>query len=141
LALQGQVQVLQEEKRDTETADAYMRWLRRHPEHHGARLEAVRLLDALGRENEALSVAFEGTHQPVDSAQPHVILSMVLRGRGDIRGALAELRRAESLFRGSVSEQERVRKTIAAMRAGAPDSLRAMFVADSVSAATTPSSR
>ena len=58
------------------------------------------------------------------------------RGRGDTRGALAELRRAEKLFRGSVSEQERVRKTIAAMRASAPDSLRALFAADSAASAS-----
>jgi Flp pilus assembly protein TadD len=141
LALQGQVQLLREQKRDGEAADAYRRWLRRHPDHHGARLEAVRLLDALGRGDEALAVATEGTRQPVDSGQPHVILGMVLRGRGDIRGALTELRRAEKLFRGSATEHERVRRTIAAMRAGAPDSLRAMFVADSVSAASAPASR
>jgi len=141
LAMQGQIQLLHELKRDPEVADTYLRWLERHPELHGARLEAVRLLDALGREHEALAVAIEGTQQPIDSAQPHIILGMELRSRGDIRGALNELRRAEKLFRGSPREQAGVRQTIAAMRASAPDSLRAMFVADSVSAATARPSR
>ncbi|MEK7331397.1 MAG: tetratricopeptide repeat protein [Candidatus Eisenbacteria bacterium] len=135
LALQAQAQLLREMKRDGEAADAYRRWLDRHPDHHGARLEAVRLLDAIGREDEALALAREGTHQVVDTGQPHVILGMVLRGRGDTRGALAELRRAEKLFRGNADEQERVRKIIAALRASAPDSLRALFAADSVAAA------
>jgi tetratricopeptide (TPR) repeat protein len=135
LALQGQAQLLNEMKCDGEAVDAYRRWLLRRPDHHGARLEAVRLLDAIGREDEALALAREGTHQVVDAGQPHVILGMVLRGRGDTRGALAQLRRAEILFRGNADEQERVRKIIAALRASAPDSLRPLFTADSVAAA------
>lgn len=130
-ALQGQVTLLRELKRDGEAADVYRRWLTRHPDHHGARLEAVRLLDALGREDEALEVAREGTRLPVDSGQPHVILGLVLRGRGETRAALAELRKAERLFARSPEEQERVRKTIAAMRASAPDSLKSLFEPDS----------
>jgi tetratricopeptide (TPR) repeat protein len=135
LALQAQVQLLRDMKRDDEAADAYRRWLDRHPDHHGARLEAVRLLDAIGREDEALALAREGTQRAADAGQPHVILGMVLRGRGDTRGALAELRRAETLFRGKSDEQERVRTIMAALRASASDSLRALFAADSVAAA------
>jgi tetratricopeptide (TPR) repeat protein len=135
LALQAQAQLLREMKRDGEAADAYRRWLDRHPDHHGARLEAVRLLDAIGREDEALALAREGTRRAADSGQPHVILGMVLRGRGDTRGAIAELRRAETLFRGNTDEQERVRTIMAALRGSASDSLRALFAADSVAAA------
>jgi len=61
-------------------------------------------------------------------------LYLVLRGRGDTPGALVELRRAEALYHGNPPEREKVRKTIAAMRAAAPDSLRAIFDADSVAA-------
>jgi tetratricopeptide (TPR) repeat protein len=135
LALQGQIQILRGKKRDAEAADAYLRWLARHPDHHGARLEAVMLLDELDREDQALAVAREGIQRNANSAQPHVILSVVLKSHGDTRGAVAELRQAETLFKGIPAEQERVRKTIAAMRRSAPDSLRAFFVADSTAAA------
>ena len=140
LALQAQVQMLHEAHRDAEMADTYRRWLRHHPDHHGTRLEAVQWLEAIGREDEALALAREGTLRVGGTAQPHVILSLVLRGRGDMRGALAELRRAETLFRGQLGEQERVRRIIAAMRSSSPDSLRGMFEADSA-AATVPGPR
>ena len=134
-ALQAQIQLLSEAKRDGEVADTYRRWLNHHPEHHGARFEAIRLLDSIGREDEALAVAEEGTRRLPDSGQPYVLLAMVLRGRGDTRGALVALRRAETLSRDAPGERERVRRTITALRASAPDSLRAVFAADSVAAA------
>ena len=140
LALQAQVQLLRDAHRDGEAADAYRRWLSRHPDQHGTRLEAVQWLDVIGRAEDALALAREGTLRAGGSGQTHVILSLVLRGRGDTRGALAELRRAEMLFRGDAREQERVRRVIAAMRSSAPDSLRAMFAADSA-AASVPGAR
>jgi tetratricopeptide (TPR) repeat protein len=33
LALQGQIGILREKKRDAEAADAYLRWLAQHPDH------------------------------------------------------------------------------------------------------------
>ena len=137
LALQGQSQLLRELKRDGEAVDAYRRWLVRHPDHHGARLEAVQLLQALGREDEALALAREGAEQRVDSGQPHIILGMTLRSRGDTRGAVAELRKAERLFKGNASEHERVRKLLDTLIASAPDSLRALMAADSAAVDTT----
>lgn len=133
-ALLAQIQLLRDAKRDAEAAEVYRRWLRHHPDHHGARLEAVRLLEDAGREDEALALAGEGAAQVQDSGQPHLILGMLLRGRGDTRGALVALRRAEVLFRDNPTERERVDRTIAALRASAPDSLHAVFVADSVAA-------
>lgn len=135
LALQAQVQILSEARRGPEAAAAYRRWLRHHPDHHGARLEAVRLLEELGRADEALAVALEGTSRAGDTGQPYVILGMLLRGRGDTRGALAALRQAETLYRTNPDERERVRMTIDALQAPAGDSLRALFAADSVEAA------
>ena len=133
--LQAQVQVLREKQRHGEAADVYVRWLNQHPDHHGARVDAIRLLDEIGREDDALRLAREATVRVPDSGQPWVMLGMVLRGRGDTRGALAALRRAETLYRDDPGERERVRQVIAGMRASAPDSLRAMFAADSVAAA------
>jgi tetratricopeptide (TPR) repeat protein len=133
-ALRAQIQLLGDAKRGPEVVEVYRRWLRPHPDHHGARLEAIRLLDETGREDEALALARDGTEQVRDSGQPHLILGMLLRGHGDTRGALVALRRAEALFRDCPAEHERVVKTIAALRASAPDSLHAMFAADSVAA-------
>ena len=133
-ALRAQIQLLREGKRDPEAIEAYRRWLRHHPDHHSTRLEAVRLLDETGRENEAIALAREGTERVRDSGEPHLILGLLLRGNGDTRGALVALRTAEALFRDNPTERERVHKTIAAMRASAPDSLRALFAADSVAA-------
>ena len=132
--LRAQIQLLREANGDAEVVEVYRRWLRHHPDHHSTRLEAVRLLDETGREDEALALAREGTEQVRDSGEPHLLLGLVLRGRGDTRGALAALRSAEALFRDNPTEHERVVKTIAAMRASAPDSLRAVFAADSVAA-------
>jgi tetratricopeptide (TPR) repeat protein len=138
LALQGQVQLLREMGRDDLAVGAYRRWLHHRPDQHGARLEAVQLLTALHRDDEALAVAREGAEQAADSGQPHLILGMVLMGRGESRAALAELRRAEALFKKEPGEQERARRLIGALRASAPDSLRALFTADSVAAARRP---
>ncbi|HKQ58420.1 MAG TPA: hypothetical protein VJY35_11185, partial [Candidatus Eisenbacteria bacterium] len=69
-----------------------------------------------------------------------VLLGMERRAGGDTRGALAALRRAATLYEQNPAERERVLKTIAAMRASAPDSLRALFAADSA-AASAPGRR
>lgn len=132
--LEAQIQVLREARRDRDAIEVYRRWLRQHPDHHGARLEAVRMLDQSGREDEALALAREGTEQVRNSGHPWLILGMVLRGRGDTRGAMAAMRRAERLFKDDPPERDRATRTIAALRASASDSLRALFAADSVAA-------
>ena len=65
------------------------------------------------------------------SAEAHLALGMALHESGSERAALAELRRAEALFVRAESSG-RVGALIRSLRAGAPDSLRAMFAADSV---------
>jgi tetratricopeptide (TPR) repeat protein len=137
-ALEAQVQLLRESGRDDEAADAYRRWLRHHPDHHGARLEGVRLLEALGREEEALALAREGAERAGDDGQPFLILGMLLQGRGDTRGAVAALRRAQALHSDRPAERERVARILAALQASVPDSLRAVLAADSVAATRRP---
>ena len=132
--LEAQIQVLRERRRDREAIEVYRRWLRQHPDHHGARIEAVRMLDEAGREDEALALAREGTEQVKNSGHPWLILGMVLRGRGDTRGAVTALRQAEVLFKDDARERDRATKTIAALHASASDSLRALFAADSAAA-------
>lgn len=132
LALQAQVQILREQHREVEAVDVYQRWLRRHPEHHGARLEAVQLLESLGRGDEALSLARAGVYQVDEAPQAHVLLGMVLKSHGELRAAMAEFQRADVLWRAKPAEQERMRRMKAAIRSAASDSLRALFASDSV---------
>ena len=71
-----------------------------------------------------------------DAPQPRVLLAMVLKSRGDLRGAMGELRLAEAVLRRKPTpkptpELERVQRLMAATRAQASDSLRAVFAADS----------
>jgi hypothetical protein len=57
---------------------------------------------------------------------------MALKSHGDLRRAMAELQRAEELYAKNPSEQERIRRMKAAIRAASPDSLEPLFAADSV---------
>lgn len=134
-ALQAQIQVLRAAGRDAEAADVHRRWLRHHPTHHGTRLEAVRLLEALNRPAEALELAREGVRAQNDAPQPRILLALVLKSRGELRRAMAELRAAEALLaRTPGAELDRVRRLIATTRAAASDSLRNLFAADSAAA-------
>ncbi len=134
-ALDAQIQMLRLAGRDADAAGVMRRWLRHHPDHHRTRIETIRQLEALGRGDEALEVAREGPARVPDSGHPELILGMTLQARGDTRGALAALRRAERLFSAEPGERARVASTIERMRAAAPDSLRPVFEADSVAAA------
>lgn len=134
-ALQAQIQILRAAGRDTEAAGVYRRWLRHHPAHHGTRLEAVQLLESLGRPDEALELAREGVRAQSDAPQPRILLALVLKSRGDLRRAMAELRAVEALLaRKPGAELDRVRGLIAATRVAASDSLRNVFSADSAAA-------
>ncbi len=132
LGYQGQVQVLRELKRSAETVEVFRRWLARIPAEHGARLEAVQLLLAMGEGDEALALARAGVEASPRSGPPLAIYGMALAGRGRHREALARLREAQKSFGPDAGEVERVEKMIAVLRAGAPDSLRALFQADSI---------
>src|SRR5207244_12560686 len=95
-------------------------------------LEAVELFNSLGRDDIALELARNGIRQNRDSGQAYVIYGMSLAGHGEHRKALEQLRAADSLFADDPRERQRVADLIATMRRAAPDSLRAVFVADSV---------
>lgn len=130
LATQGQIDVLLRLERPAEAGETYRRWLRVRPDDHNARLEAVRLYDKIGRQDIATELAREGVRRSPRAGDSHLILGMVLGAHGDMSGALVEMRKAEALF-GDGEEREKVRQMIALLRAGAKDSLRALFVADS----------
>jgi tetratricopeptide (TPR) repeat protein len=132
LGYQAQLQLLGQDRRGDEMVEVYRGWLSQQPEQYGARLEAVELLQELHRGKEALAMAREGVVINPKSAQARVIYGMALAGQGRAGEALASLRQAQQLFAGNIPELARVESLIAALRHSAPDSLRAMFHADSL---------
>lgn len=130
LAVQGQVQVLIELKREREAGEMYRRWLRARADDHNARLEAVRLFDDLGRQDIAVEIARDGVRRSPRSSDAHTILGMALYSRGDMPAAAGEMRKAEELAR-TATDRGRIRQLLATMRASAADSLRAQFAPDS----------
>lgn len=131
LALRGQVQVLSELGRAREAEAVYRRWIRRAPEDFGARLEAIQHFVSEGRSDVALEIARGSVRIDPRSGDTHLMLGVALDASGDKRGALAALRHAETLFPDEPG-RARARSLLATLRAGAPDSLRALFAADSL---------
>ena len=132
LALLGQVEVLRESGRLAEAGEVYRRRLAGHPADHTARLEAIRLETEMGHADGALQLAREGVRDAGNQGTSWEIYGMTLAGQGRQREALAQLRRAEQMYRDRPADAERVRGLIRSLRAAAPDSLRGVFDADSV---------
>ena len=131
LPLEGQIEVLKGAGRTAEAGDIYRRWLERRPDDHRARLDAVRLFDERGRSDISLEIARQGVREDPHSADAQLILGMALQSTGDWSGGLAAMRQAEVWFR-APEDKARARALIGSMRSQAPDSLRDMFVADSL---------
>ena len=66
---------------------------------------------------------------------------MALAGRGRTREALEQLRTGQRLFGDDRGEQARVEALIGVLRSRAPDSLRAVFTADSLKAVAARAAR
>jgi tetratricopeptide (TPR) repeat protein len=140
VAAKGEAQVLGDLKRFQEAGAAYRRLLALDPADLDARLAAVRLHEALGRADVALEVARDGVRHDRGSGEAWLIMGMALEAQGRLREAALELRRAESLVRDREG-RERVRRLIATLNAEAPDSLRALFEAESVAVAKQQAQR
>ena len=140
LAVKGQAQVLAESKHYEEAGAAYRRLLGLAPGDVGARLEAVRLFEALGRDDVALELAREGVRNDRGSGDARLILGMALEAQGRLREAALELRRSESLAP-DTARRERARGLIATLWREAPDSLRTLLLADSVAVAREQAAR
>lgn len=140
LAVKGQAQSLGELKRFDEAGTTYRRLLERAPGDLEARFAAVRLYEALGRDDIALEVARDGVRHDRGSGEARLILGMALEAQGRLREAALELRRSESLARDREG-WERARRLIATLNVEAPDSLRAQFAADSAALAKQPAQR
>jgi tetratricopeptide (TPR) repeat protein len=130
LAVKGQAQLLGELKRYGEAGATYRRLLERVPGDFDARFAAVRLYEALGRDDIALEVARGGVRHDRSSGDARLLMGMALEAQGRLREAALELRRAELLARDPGS-RERARRLIDTLNQNAPDSLRVQFAADS----------
>ena len=140
LAVKGQAQLLVELKRFGEAGATYRQLLGRAPGDVEARFEAARLYEALDRDDIALELARDGVRQDRASGEARLILGMALEAQGRRREAAVELRRAESTAR-TRTGRERARGLIATLNAGASDSLRALFAADSAALAKRQAQR
>lgn len=129
-AWRGRIAVLDELGRALDAAAVYREWLASRPADDDLRIETIARYDALGRKDVALELAREGVRRAPGSAEAHLALGMALRGAVGAGASLQELRRAQALF-AEPGQRVRVGALIAAMRARAPDSLRALFAADS----------
>ena len=132
LGYQAQIQMLSEEHRAAEVVEVYRAWLEHQPDLYGARLEAVELLQGMQRGKEALALAKAGLDVNPKSGQARLIYGMALAGQGRSGEALVLLRQAQQAFAGDAAELARVESMITMLRRAAPDSLRALFRADSV---------
>ena len=135
LGYQGEIQTLHDLGREDESGAIYRRWLRLKPADQTARLEAMQYFDARGRKDIALEIARDGVRYDDRSGDARLLLGMALEAAGHTRAALAEMRRAEQIYR-TPPEKERARRLIAALRSGAADSLRELFASDSLEHAT-----
>ena len=130
-AYRGQVDVLMELQRDADAGAVYRRWLKAMPDESTARLEAMALFTRLGRTDVALEMGRDGVRREARSGEPHLALGMAYHAAGQEADALGEMRRAQLLLK-KPEQRKRVEQMIAGLRAAAPDSLRALFAADSV---------
>jgi len=130
-AYRGQVRALSALHRETEAGEVYRRWLRRAPTDTDTRMEAIQWFDAQGRGDVALELAGEGVRAAPRSGEARLQLGMAYHAAGRIPEALTQLRQAESLLR-EPQQRARVGDLLRQLRASASDSLRGVFVADSL---------
>jgi len=132
-AYRGQVQALAALGREEDVGDTYRRWMRRAPDDEVGRLDAVRYFAGRDRTDVALELARDGVRRVPRSGYARMIMGVAFGAAGDARNALLEFRRAEHyLGRNDPETLGQVHALIAELRAGAPDSLRALFVGDSL---------
>jgi tetratricopeptide (TPR) repeat protein len=129
-AWRGRVAVLDQLGHPLEAAETFRAWLSHQPGDNALRVEAMERFDALGRKDIALELAREGVRLAPKSGEARLALGMALQATGGTRAALPQLRRAQVLMR-KPEQRARIGALVASMRARAPDSLRAMFAADS----------
>ncbi|MEO5988631.1 MAG: tetratricopeptide repeat protein [Candidatus Eisenbacteria bacterium] len=130
-AYRGQIRALRAAQREAEAGAVYRRWLKAAPGDPDTRLEAIKWFDAQGRGDIALELARDGVRVDPRSGEARLQLGMAYHAAGQVPEALSELRKAESLLR-LPEQRARVAALLRQLRASAPDSLRGIYAADSL---------
>jgi tetratricopeptide (TPR) repeat protein len=140
LGYQAEAQTLVEADRIFDAGQVYRRWLRIRPDDHTARLDAIRLFERLGRRDIAMELARDAVRVEPRASAAHLMYGMALASAGRARESLTELRRA-SLLAGAPEERQQADALISALRHSAPDSLQALFEADSLANLPKPKTK
>lgn len=133
MAYRGQVRELVVLGRIDDAGGVWRRWLAVAPDDPAVREGAARHFVHAGRIDIALGMAREGVRRKPTEGETWWLLGEMQSGSGEVRSALESYRRAEQRF-AQPDERIRALRSIALLRASAPDSLRAAFDADSVEA-------
>lgn len=129
-AYRGQIRTLVTLHQESVVDDVYRRWLAHAPANPDVRLEAIQWFDGRGRADVALALAEDGVRNSPRSGEARLQLGMAHYSAGHTAAALVALRQAQRLLR-QPEQRSRVGVFLKQIRASAPDSLRAIFAADS----------
>ena len=140
LAYRGQIRELVTLGREQDAGAVWRRWLAVAPEDADTREGAARHFAHTGRADAALELAREGVRLQPRSGEAWWLLGEMHVEALDLPAALKSYRESAKQFR-APADRARAQASIAALRAGAPDSLRALFAADSVAAARADTAR
>lgn len=132
-AYRGQIREWVALGREDQAGEVWKRWLAVAGGDAEVREGAARHFARQGRVDVALSIAREGVRSSPKSGEAWWLLAEALSETSDVRGALDAYRRAITLFR-QPDDKARAEKGLRELRAAAPDSLRAVFEADSLQA-------
>jgi Flp pilus assembly protein TadD len=139
-AYRGQVRELVSLGREADAGAVWRRWLIVAPNEPEVREGAARHFARQGRTDVALEIAREGVRRQPKSGEAWWLLGEINAKLPDERAALSAYRSAGKFFQ-VPEDKARAEAGIAVLRASAPDSLRAFFAADSVSAAARDSTK
>lgn len=139
-AYRGQVRELVMLHREGDAGAVWRRWLKVAPLDPEVREGAARHFVHVGRSDIGLEIAREGVRLAPTSGEAWWLLGEMRAAAPDARGALAAYREAEKQFQ-APDDRARAEAGIAALRAGAADSLRALFAADSAASAARDTTR
>jgi tetratricopeptide (TPR) repeat protein len=137
LAYRGQIRELVALGREPDAGAVWKRWLEASGGDGAIREGAVRHFVRQQRTDVALSLARDGVREHPKWGESWWLLAEVQAAAEDTRGSLESYRRAWRNFAAPEGKQ-RAEDGIRALRAASPDSLRAVFEADSVAAAAEP---
>lgn len=133
-AYRGQIRELVLLQREADAGAVWRRWLAAAKDDAEVREGAARHFVHQGRTDVALQLARDAVRESPKSSDAWWLLGEMQAQAGDHRGALAAYRESYN-HTGDLTARLRTEQSIDALRIGAPDSLRAFFAADSVTAA------